>query len=129
MKVRLVYGWMILIAMCSAVAVVFYNREASTDAFFKKEFSGVIYEIKKTVKMYDNVYLTDGKTCVLLIDLIRREKQYDITIGDSLIKLSNTYCLTYKRKDSVLFMGCDSKYGVYFSDMDLKCPGINRIHF
>jgi hypothetical protein len=112
--------WLSIVAFI--VFMVFYKREQRTKANYKMQFAGVIYKIKTSARQYDDVFVTNGKNCLLLHDLLRRDRGYVIAIGDSLIKAGNSSCFVYKRSNTIIFQSCDLGYGMYFSEKKLQCP-------
>ena len=107
--------------MASAVLIILYKREHRVESDHKFHFSGIIYDIRKTTRQHDDVYVTDGHKCVLVKDLLRRDKGYEINIGDSLIKPIESDCFFYKKGDSPIIRLCNLGYGIYFSDFNIPC--------
>jgi len=117
-----IYAIILLASIAFFVIMVFYKREQRTKANYRIGFSGVIYKITKASRQHYDVYVTNGQKCMLFKDLVRRDKGYQIAIGDSLIKPINTTCFVYKRKNIIIFQSCDFEYSFYFSDETIKCP-------
>ena len=116
------YGGILIVAiMAISIVWVLWERERRTNANYKMQFSGVIYKITKVARQNYNVYVTDGKKCMLLNDLLRRNERYEINIGDSLIKLGNNSCFVYKRNSTVIYRACNLGYGIYFDEDSIPC--------
>jgi hypothetical protein len=116
------FGFIWLSIIAFIVFTVFYGREQRTKANYKIQFAGIIYKIKKSARQYDDVFVTNGKNCLLLHDLIKRDRGYVIAIGDSLIKTGNSSCFVYKRVNTIIFQACDLGYSMYFSEKKPQCP-------
>lgn len=76
---------------------------------YKRDFEGVIKEIKKTDRNNYQLILktTEGKL-IKIIDRLRKEKHYDIAVGDSLIKNRNTCAFFYKRGNDTIYIAYDA---------------------
>jgi hypothetical protein len=64
--------------------------------------------LSKSDKNYDNVTLKGDSKPLYIIDRLRRSYEYEIEIGDSLIKKKHSCTFIYKRKEKTIFVANDA---------------------
>lgn len=111
-----------------ALFFVFYLSELSNQKSedYSAEFRGKIVELSKTTRKYDKIILREKGMCFSVTDVIRRSLRYDLKIGDSLIKVRNSYCFIYKRENDTIYQNCDStNVSIYIEKHKEPCQQSN----
>lgn len=108
----------LIIIFCFFLVVVFFTKPFSDKVDkdeFEKGFRLIIVGLSKTARNYDYIKLSNGESFTYVIDRLRRNENYQIMIGDSLVKEKNSCDFYYKRKDSIVFHAKNACRNILFN--------------